>query len=98
MLPCAWRTTPQAGGLPTRPSPGAGAAPGALEPGGDCWRSGQFRVKMHAKPQLTIFQNIRDAKSYGFRVGSSIPRWSTMMLVPVLLAVIDNALLGQPWL
>jgi hypothetical protein len=28
--------------------------------------SGQFRVKMHAKPQLTIFQSVRDAKILWF--------------------------------
>jgi hypothetical protein len=33
---------------------------------------GQFRVKMHAKPQLTIFQSIRDTKILWFSCGSSI--------------------------
>ena len=28
--------------------------------------SGQFRVKMHAKPQLIIFQSLRDAKILWF--------------------------------
>jgi hypothetical protein len=28
--------------------------------------SGQFRVKMHAKPQLIIFQSVRDAKFLWF--------------------------------
>ena len=31
--------------------------------------SGQFRVKMHAKPQLIIFQSIRDAKILWFSCG-----------------------------
>jgi len=31
--------------------------------------SGQFRVKMHAKPQLIIFQSVRDAKILWFSCG-----------------------------